>query len=255
MMRAIIIEDEVPALENLLYTFKQVNLSIEVVTVLPTVKEAIAYFETHAGNADIIFSDVQLTDGLSFRIFGAVPIKTPVVFITGYDQFMLEAFEHNGIDYLLKPIDAAELEKALVKYQMLQKHFSASNEQAMAKLLQSYSPRRRSRLLVKKGFETVPLPLEDIVLFYLDKRIVYVVDKSSNKYIIDKTLTELSAELDEITFFRANRQYIVNIDYIKSYRLYERVKLQVNLTLPDIKHFIVVSQDMAPLFKQWMGEG
>ncbi|HYH15353.1 MAG TPA: LytTR family DNA-binding domain-containing protein [Flavisolibacter sp.] len=253
-MRAIIIEDEVPALENLLYTVKQVNLPIEVVTVLPTVKEAIAYFEAGAVHADIIFSDVQLSDGLSFSIFDAVAIKTPVVFITGYDQFMMDAFEHNGIDYLLKPVDAAELESALVKYQMLQKHFTVSNEQAMSRLLQSFTSKRRSRLLVKKGFETIPLSLEDIVLFYLDKRIVYVVDKNSNKYIIDKTLTELSTELDEATFFRANRQYIVNIDYIKSYRLYERVKLQVNLTLPEIKHFIVVSQDMAPLFKQWMGE-
>jgi len=253
-MKAIIIEDEVPALENLLYTLKQADLSIEIVSALSSVREAIAYFETHAASADIIFSDVQLTDGLSFRIFEAVAVKAPVVFITGYDQFMLEAFEHNGIDYLLKPVDVDELQKALLKYQMLKKHFSASNEQAMAKLLQSFTTKRRSRLFVKKGFEVVPLPLEDIVLFYLDKRIVYVVDRNNSKYIIDKTLTELSEELDETTFFRANRQYIVNIDYIKSYRLYERVKLQINLTLADIKHFIVVSQDMAPLFRQWMGE-
>jgi len=253
-MRAIIIEDEIPALENLLTALKQVSLPIEVVAALPGVKEAIAYFETHAASADIIFSDVQLTDGLSFRIFEAVAVKIPVVFITGYDQFMLEAFEHNGIDYLLKPVDAEELLKALLKYQMLQKHFSVSNEQAMTRLLQSFTTKRRSRLLVKKGFEVVPLALEDIVLFYLDKRIVYVVDKNGSKYIIDKTLTELGTELDEATFFRANRQYIVNMDYIKSYRLYERVKLQVNLTLPHIKHFIVVSQDTAPLFRQWMGE-
>jgi two-component system LytT family response regulator len=253
-MRAIIIEDEVPALEHLLYTLKQINHSIEIVAVLPSVKEAIAFFDANTAHADIIFSDVQLSDGLSFHIFDAVTIKTPVVFITGYDQFMLNAFEHNGIDYLLKPVEKEELEKALLKYQMLQKHFSISNEQSMTRLLQAFIPKRRSRLLVKKGFEVVPLALEDIVLFYLDKRIVYVVDKSGIKYIIDKTLTELNEELDGETFFRVNRQYIVNIDYIKSYRLYERVKLQVNLTLPDIKHFIVVSQDTAPFFKQWMGE-
>ena len=253
-MKAIIIEDEVPAMENLLSALKQVDLSIEVVAAFSSVKEAVAYFETHAVSADIIFSDVQLADGLSFHIFEAVAVEIPVVFITGYDQFMLEAFEHNGIDYLLKPIDVDELQKALLKYQMLQKHFSAPNEQSISKLLQSFTTKKRARLFVRKGLEVVPLPLEDIVLFYLDKRIVYVVDKNGTKYIIDKTLTELSVELDRDTFFRVNRQYIVHIDYIKSYRLYERVKLQVNLTLPDIKHFIVVSQDTAPLFRQWMGE-
>jgi DNA-binding LytR/AlgR family response regulator len=110
------------------------------------------------------------------------------------------------------------------------------------------------RLLVKKGLENISLLLEDVVLFFTENKIVYVIDKTGRKYLIDKNLSDLEVELDNKTFFRVNRQYIININYIRSFKAYERVKLQIELTVTDLNYFIVVSQETAPLFRKWISE-
>lgn len=249
MLNAIIIEDERPALENLENTLASVASDINIIARLTTVKESIAYLSTNP-SADLIFSDVQLSDGLSFEIFSQVNSRMPIIFITGYDEFMLNAFEYNGIDYLLKPIDKEGLTKALVKYRMLEKHFTAHN--SLNNLLQYIGNHKKKRLVVKKGMENISLRLEDVVLFYTENKIVYVIDKYAKKYLADKNLGELEESLDETIFFRANRQYIININYIKGFKSYEKVKLQVDLTIPDINHCIIVSQETAPQFREWM---
>jgi DNA-binding LytR/AlgR family response regulator len=190
-----------------------------------------------------------LSDGLSFDIFTRVDIKSPVIFITGYDQFMLNAFEHNGIDYLLKPIDENDLAKALAKYKTFEKHFNSPHS-----FLNGFRQKTRSRLIVRRGIENVALRINDIVLIYTEEKIVFVIDKEGKKYLIDKKLSELEQELDNTIFFRANRQYIVNIGFIKSYKTYERVKLQVDLAMPTLNHHIVVSQETAPVFKKWIND-
>jgi DNA-binding LytR/AlgR family response regulator len=179
-----------------------------------------------------------------------VPVAAPVIFITGYDKFMLNAFTHNGIDYLLKPVSADDLQKALLKYHRLQQHFTT--QQMLAPLLENGGAKKRTRLLVKKGLEYVSLPYADVVLFFTEHKLVYVVDKCGKKYIADKNLSELEEELDHQMFFRMNRQYIVNINFIRSFKSYERVKLQVELTLPDLNHVVIVSQETAPEFRKWI---
>jgi len=111
---------------------------------------------------------------------------------------------------------------------------------------------KRARLIVKKGSENIALPLEDIVLIYTHDKLVFAVDLYSKKYMCDKTLGELENELDDAIFFRANRQYILNINYIRSFKPYEKVKLLVGMVIPEINHSIVVSQETAPVFKQWL---
>lgn len=249
MLNAVIIEDEKPAMENLLSTLSDVGDDVRVVARLQSVKESQQYLsEGHA--IDIIFSDVQLTDGLSFEIFEKGNIKTPVIFITGYDEFMLNAFEYNGIDYLLKPFSKEDLRKALIKYKMLEKHFN--NQNSLSKLVQYIGNHKRKRMIVKKGLESISLMLEDIVLFYTENKIVYVLDRHGKKYISDKNLGELEEELDKNTFFRANRQYIININFIRGFKAYEKVKLLLNLSLSDINHTIIISQETAPSFREWM---
>jgi DNA-binding LytR/AlgR family response regulator len=252
MLKTVIIEDERPAREMLMQTLSKVSPDSKVISCITTVKEGLAFFNDPT-EADIIFSDVQLPDGLSFEIFRHTRIMAPVIFITGYDDFMLNAFEYNGIDYLLKPVDETELAKALAKFRMLEKHF---NEQLnpVNKLLNYVNNRRKTRLVVRKGLENISLKLEDVVLFYTENKIVYVTDNTGRKYLTDKNLGDLELELDENMFFRANRQYIVNINYIRGFKAYEKVKLQVDLTLPDINHFIVISQETAPQFRRWMYE-
>lgn len=249
MLNAVIIEDEKPALENLIATLTSVADDVQVTAQLGSVKESIAYLSQHPA-VDIIFSDVQLNDGLSFEIFEKSNIRIPVIFITGYDEFMLNAFEYNGIDYLLKPVSKEDLRKALIKYKMLEKHFT--NHHSLNNLVQYIGNHKKKRMIVKKGMENISLLLDDVVLFYTENKIVYVIDRWGKKYLADKNLGELEEELDENTFFRANRQYIVNINFIRGFKPYEKVKLILELSLQEINHNIIISQEMAPHFREWM---
>jgi len=252
MLKAIIIEDERPAMEVLVKTLSQVSTEVNIMARLGSVKESIEYITSHP-DADIIFSDVQLSDGLSFDIFSQTGVQIPVIFITGYDDYMMMAFENNGIDYLMKPVSKQDLDKALLKYNKLQTHFSYARANApVANLEKFIYGRKKTRLLVKRGTENIALRLEDIALIYTQNKLVYVMDRFSKKYVSDKTLSELEEELDSTTFFRVNRQYIININYVKSFKAHEKVKLLIDITIPEINHSIVISQETAPAFRKWM---
>ncbi len=250
MLNTIIIEDERLASQQLINMLKNIEADINVVAQLFSVKESIEYFSKRTED-DLIFCDVQLEDGLSFEIFSKAEIRTPVIFITGYDQFVMNAFEYNGIDYLLKPVCEDELKKSITKYHKLEKHFN--NQSSLNNLVQ-YVSRKKTRFIVKKGLENISLRLEDIVFFFTENKVVYVVDKWNKKYIADKNLGELEEDLDNTIFFRANRQYIVNINFIKGFKSYEKVKLQVDLNLPELNYCIIISQETAPAFRKWMLE-
>jgi DNA-binding LytR/AlgR family response regulator len=252
MLNAIIIEDERLALQELIHNLRDVSPDIEISATLGSVKESIEYLSTMP-KADIIFSDVQLADGLSFEIFNYTDIEIPVIFITGYDEFIMNAFEHNGIDYLLKPVRKEDLLKAIMKYKMLEKHFNGGNKK-IDNLLTHFNSKKKTRLLVRKGLENISLRLDEIALFYTENKIVYVTDHSGKKYLADKNLTDLEEELDDTIFFRANRQYIVNINYVKGFKAYEKVKLVVDLSIQELNHCIIISQETAPAFRKWMYE-
>ena len=248
MIRAIIIEDEKIIAEEFGRMLKQSSDDMEIAGTFSSVKESVDYLNSHE-NPDLIFSDVQLPDGLSFEIFNQVSIRTPVVFVTAYDGFILNAFESNGIDYLLKPVDERDLEKTLLKYRSFKNHFNNHE-----RFFKSFSKKYRARLMVRKGIEYIPLRTSEIVLIYTENKLVYVLDRDGRKYITDKNLSELDRELDPAIFFRVNRQYIVNIGFVKSYKAYEKVKLLVDLSMPELSHQIIVSQEMAPCFRKWISE-
>ena len=247
MIKTVIIEDEKKIAEEFKTLLLRASTETEVLASFSTVRESVEYLSANQP-PDLIFSDVQLSDGLSFDIFNQVDIKSPVVFVTGYDKFMLNAFEHNGIDYLLKPVDERDLGKTLAKYKTLENHFTQHS------FIRSFLQKPKTRLLVRKGIESIPLALQDVVIIYTENKLVYVVDKDGKKYIADKHLGELELELDNSVFFRVNRQYIINIGFVKSFRTFEKVKLQVDLTMPDLHHHIVVSQEMAPCFRRWISQ-
>jgi DNA-binding LytR/AlgR family response regulator len=251
MLNTIIIEDERPSRESLLQALSRVSADVNLVATITSVQEGISYLG-QPRDVDIIFCDVQLPDGLSFEIFRHCVVNSPVIFVTAYDEFMLNAFEYNGIDYLLKPVDEKELDKALKKYNMLQHHFASKTD--ISKLVNPFLHPKKSRIVVKRGIESIALPFEDIVLFFTENKVVYVLDKNGKKYLSDKNLCDLEMELDKNKFFRANRQYIVNINYIRSFKPYEKVKLQIDLSTSDINHAIIVSQETAPAFRKWVYE-
>jgi DNA-binding LytR/AlgR family response regulator len=249
MINAVIIEDERLAMEDFTSMLMSATTDVKVVAQLGSIKDSLEYLSANA-EVDLIFSDVQLADGLSFEIFNKGNIRVPVIFITAYNEFIMNAFEYNGIDYLLKPVTKEDLSKALIKYRMLENHFS--NQHSIQNVLQYFTNHRKKRMIVKKGMENISIPLCDIVLIYTENKMVYVIDRYNKKYIADKTLTELEDTLDKTEFFRANRQYILNISFIRGFKPFERVKLLVDLTIPDINHHIVISQETAPQFKEWM---
>ncbi len=252
MLKVVIIEDEIEATEKLETMLKETAPECTVVAVLNSVQQSINYFSIPV-SVDLILSDVQLGDGLSFEFFNEVQINIPVIFVTGYDKFFVQAFDHNGIDYLLKPVSSEELIKALAKFKKFKAHFSGY-QQPLQSLFTAISGKRKTRLLVKKGLEHVLIKLEDVVIFYTENKIVYLIDRFEKKYITDKTLNELEIELDNTLFFRANRQYTVNLDYVKGYKPYDKVKLRVDITLPELNHEIIVSQVTAPEFRKWIME-
>lgn len=250
MLTVVIIEDEKIATEKLKNTLIEIAPDIIFAVIITSVKEGITYF-SGSPKQDLIFCDIHLTDGLSFEIFNRFQIDAPVIFTTAYDEFILKAFDYNGIDYLLKPVSIQELSKALQKYKLLQQHFNNTSNK-LANLLQYINTPKKTRIIVKKGLENIAVKTEDIVLFYTENKMVYVIDRQKAKYIYDKNLSILASELDPDVFFRANRKYVVNINFIKSYKSYEKVKLMVELSVPDIPHQIVISQETAGEFKKWM---
>src|SRR4029453_5287269 len=164
MLNTVIIEDEKTARQSLVHSLLGIDANINVIAQLSSVKESIDFF-SRTPQADLIFCDVQLEDGLSFEIFSKIEIRTPVIFITGYDQFVMNAFEYNGIDYLLKPVSEDELKKENFKYRKLEKHFCI---QSSLNNLVQYVSRKKTRLIVKKGLESISLRLEEIVLFFTE---------------------------------------------------------------------------------------
>jgi len=251
MLNAIIIEDEKAAIDRLVKTLSEVSTEVKIKARLGSVKESIEYIRDHP-NADIIFSKVELSDGLSFHIFSKASVHIPVIFIAGYEDHMMMAFKNNGIDYLTKPVNKSDLNKALLKYHNLKTHFSYNRPNTpIANLERFFDRRKKTRLLVKRGMANIALRFEDIALIYTENKLVYVIDRFSIKYISSKNLSEIET-LDTTVFFRANRQYIININYIKSFKPYEKVKLLVDITIPEINHSIIISQETTKAFRKWM---
>ena len=252
MLNVVIIEDEKPAMELLSQILRGIDADIVIKARLHSVKESIHWFSKKP-EADLVFSDVQLPDGLAFDIFEQTGVVFPVIFITGYDKYIMRAFETNGIDYLLKPLEKKNIERAISSYDSLRSHFTNNRiYQPLHNLDDFINKRKKTRLLVKSGLENVSLMFENIALLYTQDKVVYVVDRFCKKYLSDKTLTELEDELDRRTFFRANRQYIINIGFLKSFKSFEKVKLLVELSIPHQNHCITISQETAPAFRKWM---
>jgi two-component system LytT family response regulator len=249
-MRVVIIEDERPAVDNIIACLKNVDMPVKVVQTLSSVNNSIRWFNENS-SPDLIFMDIQLSDGLSFNIFKSCKIDCPVIFITAYDKYLIDAFEYNSIDYLLKPIDKIKFENSLKKYNQLQSHF-VSNHASLIEYLDQH--KKKSRIVVRKGVEFVTVRVEDIALFFSEHKIVFLVDKERRKYMVEKkNLTEMEEELDRKLFFRANRKYIINANYIANFKSIESSKLLVELTVP-LNEQLIVSQENAPVFKKWISE-
>lgn len=249
MIKAVIIEDEKTASDNLIHHIQLTKEPVAVIAILETVEESVAWFLANPV-PDLIFMDIHLKDGISFSIFDRVKISAPIIFITAFDNFMVKAFEQTSIEYLLKPINEQELTKAISKYRTLKNHF-LNNHENLLQFLSKKDNSRKSRIVVKKGIEFQSILLEEVAYFYTEQKISFLVTREGKKFLVDKNLKELEEELDLKKFYRANRKFIINIDFVKSYRSYDKIKILVELTVP-LSEEIIVSQESAIDFRKWI---
>jgi len=252
-MKVIIIEDEISASDRLQRLLKTIDNNIEIIAVINTVEDAINWFANNT-HPDLIFMDIQLLDGMSFEIFTEVDIKSPVIFATSFDNYAIQAFKVNGIDYILKPVDIEELKKGLNKFKLLQNTFSKKNTpniDSVIKTMNINTGKYKSRFLLKRGQYFTSVSAEDIFCFYIENQLVSLITAKKDCFSVDYTLDELEQILKPETFFRANRQCILNISAVASVHNYFNGKLKVLLNIP-FENEIIISREKASSFKNWL---
>lgn len=249
-MKIVVIEDEQLIAEDLMDVLKQVNPDIEITAHLSSVQEGIDFFSSER-EIDLIFSDIQLGDGLSFEIFKKHRLTVPVIFCTAYDEYALEAFKVNGIDYILKPYSKVSISEALERYANLQAKF-VSGIQHFSDSMETMSQRNvsSSTLLVHHREKIIPLKRSEIALAYIRNEMVYLRTFDGTNYLINKSLDELDQTLGD-EFYRANRQFIVNRSAVKDVTTFLTRKYSVNLTIPFTEQ-IMVSKEKMTSFLTWL---
>lgn len=253
-MKTLIIEDERPASNRLKKLINDVDPSLEILDVKESVSASVKWFNENS-MPDLIFMDIQLSDGLSFEIFKHVDITCPVIFTTAFDQYAIQAFKVNSIDYLMKPIETHDLKRALNKFTELKSYFEDgfdySHIKTMLKNIELNRPAYKARFLIKSGQAFIKINSEDIAYFYVDNKLTYLITFAAKKHLVDYKLEELERQLDPKMFFRANRQFITNIDSILDIHSFFSGKLKVHIKPPPMSE-LIVSRDKASAFKTWM---
>jgi two-component system response regulator LytT len=251
-MKIVIIEDEAHTAEDLAQTIIKVDPSATIVASIRSVKEAIQYFRKKE-MPDLIFSDIQLGDGLSFEIYNTISSTIPIIFCTAYDDYALKAFKVNGIDYILKPYSKKTVAEALNRYNDLKNNFSRkiNNYEAILDLLETSRVKKQTSVLVYHKDKILPVKMDEIAAFYIENEITRLITFDHAVYVITKTLEEVEA-ICGIEFYRANRQFIVNKKAVKDATQSFGRKLNVNLTI-TFKEKIIISKIKATDFLSWLG--
>lgn len=246
-MKVVIIEDEAPAAARLTRMLAAATAyDIEVVEVLDTLASATAWFRANP-LPDLIFMDIELSDGLSLDLVRVARIGCPVIFVTAYDEYWQEAFEYNSLDYVLKPVKQERLEAALKKFGEMKEYF-------MSRYLRMVENRGyKDKLLVRRGAEFVSIRVEEVAYFYASHKMVCLVRRDGVKFIMDRSLAEMEKEVDPGIFYRLNRKYLVNRAAIRKVSALPKSKLLVAAE-PVASEELVVSSEGSAAFKKWFGE-
>lgn len=261
----LIIEDETAAALNLKAILRSVAPSFNVLAVLESIEESVEYFQSEPSPMpDLVFMDIHLADGESFRIFDHVNIKIPIIFTTAYDEYALRAFKVNSIDYILKPIKEDDMRHAIEKFSLLSgtgdkdynsrvKEVIEQARSAKADGTRTPQPQRENQrvYLVHQRDKIIPLSIDDVAFFYTSNEKVSAVTYDGTYYLIDRTLESLQTALPEMEFFRANRQFIVARKAVKDITVWFGSRLSLNLAI-ETPEKIIISKARVPEFKQWL---
>jgi two-component system response regulator LytT len=251
-LNIIIIEDEKPAAR--LLQRKVEKLGLKVIKMLHSVEESIVWFQNNS-HPDLIFLDIQLSDGLSFELFEQIDIKSAVIFTTAYDEYALRAFKLNSIDYLLKPIDEEELSVAILKFNNQFQKNTISNldfEAIKRMLINPLEKEYKSRFSVKISQQLKVISIDEIECFYSENKGTYIHTIDNRDYLIDSTLEVVEAEINPKDFYRVSRKFIVPLKAVKEIQVYSNSRLKI--ILPTYKDDeVIVSRERVSDFKEWIG--
>jgi DNA-binding LytR/AlgR family response regulator len=250
MEKIVIIEDEKLAADKLVFLLKEHAPSFQITAILNSIETAVKWFLEN--DADLVFLDIELKDGNSFKIFEQTKVNAPIIFTTAYNQYAIKAFKHNGIDYLLKPIDESELKQSLERYYRTK--FDLKNSYKTLEKLRSMfleNKTYKTRIIVSQGHKIKSIPVDEIAYVYAVERNVFLTTNTNETFLTDETLDSLEKELEPKYFFRLNRKLIANINSIKEVIRYSSRQLKVVLQ-PQPKFDIVISAEKVTNFKNWL---
>lgn len=249
-MNVVIFEDEIFAAEHLEQMLLQLVPDIRILAKISTVRKGIEWLKHN--NCDLIFLDINLADGISFKIFESIQVNTPIIFTTAYDQYAIKAFELNSIDYLLKPISADSLAKSIEKFKQLNKPQQMINDlKELLRNLNSTEPGYRERFSVEIGSKIKTVEVSDIAYFYALNKSTFFRTLSGNNYPCDFSLDRLADIVNPKYFFRVNRGYIVNLKSITGMNLMSNRSIKLTLT-PNTDEIVLVSISRLADFKKWL---
>ena len=249
-MKVLIIEDEAPAYRRLEKLIKESDPSSEIVGIIQSVKDGIEWFQLNS-SPDLIFSDIQLADDLSFTIFKQLNITIPIIFITAFDEYAINAFKFYSIDYLLKPVNADDLKKSIEKYKTIQQRNTGNNFDELLKKLTE--KKYRERFLVYSGDSLIPINCSDVAYFLSENGASMLITNENKRFFISDSLDILEDELHPNEFFRANRQFIISSKSIVKIHNFGNQKLKI-IIKPTSAEEVIISKLKATAFKNWLGK-
>lgn len=252
-MKYLIIEDETAAAVNLKAILKKITPEAEIIGVLESIEEGVEYFsDREHSQPDLVFMDIHLADGESFKILDKVEVEAPIIFTTAYDEYAIKAFKVNSIDYILKPIKEEELRFALEKFSRLTQSERSSYHDKVEEMVEQTRTERERVFLVHYKDKLIPLNIdEDIAFFYTSNERVTATTYDGRTFPIDRTLEQLQSSLSPEDFFRANRQFIIARSAVKDIALWFGSRLSLNLKV-ETPEKIIISKARVPEFKQWL---
>jgi two-component system LytT family response regulator len=254
-MNILIVEDEALSARRLKSILTELDPTYRVLEITESVKQTVEWLRRHP-DPDLILMDIELTDGKSFDIFEKTLVKSPVIFVTAYDEYAIRAFKVNSIDYLLKPVKQEELSRSIEKFKQLRRGFGHGSEgMNIQSLLQELQRQTgvKQRFLIKQGDRLIPVETAEIAYFQTKDKMNFIRTFDKKEYPVDQSLDEIEKMIDPQLFFRANRQFIVSAPAVEKINFWFSSKLKVDIK-PDPGEDVIISREKSMAFRKWMGE-
>ena len=252
-MNVLIIEDEFHAVTRLSRLLRSIRPDYRIVHSVDSVRESVEWLEEN-GLPELIFMDIQLSDGLSFSIFNKIEILTPVIFTTAFNEYSLRAFKVNSVDYLLKPIDETELSQAIQKFEQLNEARNVDSLKSLGSIMKDFVAKEsyKERFLIRHRDQFLFLLSGDIAYFYSEDSVTFIMTQDGRRFIFDRTLNQLEGDLDPRQFFRINRRQIIHHSSIVKIHTHFNSRLKIDL-VPEFDQDALVSREKVKEFKLWLG--